>query len=395
VDELPSKVVRNFKYRLYPTLLQECRLSDTLNASRWLYNYYLNQNIQSKEDMQFALTELKEHEPWLRNYHSKMLQMVVHKIDTSRKALQALRKNGHKIGKLHFLKRDDYNSFTYNQSGFKIKGDELWLSKIGSIYIKLHRRPVNIKQITVKRSYGKKWYAVISCEFAKPMFKLVNLQKSAGIDVGITKFAHDSDNHTVDNPLFFKETLKPLWRASRRLSRKQKGSKNREKAKTRLQVLHERIRNKRNDFLHKTSHYYSSRYNLIFLERLQTLNMVKNRHLARSILDSGWATFKNMLQYKAKMVVEVSPHHTSVDCSRCGNKVPKTLAVRTHRCDRCGLVIDRDYNASLNIFQRGLKQQLLPVERREVTPVEILGKSMKQELRLPDKSGSSSLCVLW
>ncbi|MGH9992400.1 MAG: RNA-guided endonuclease InsQ/TnpB family protein [Nitrososphaera sp.] len=376
---MPSNL-RNYKYRLYPTALQEGRLSETLNASRWLYNYFLNQNIESKEDMQFALTELKEQEGWLRNYHSKMLQMVVHKIDASRKALYALRSNGHKIGKLHFVKRDDYNSFTYNQSGFKVERhdntDLLWLSKIGYVEIRLSRKPFNIKQVTVKRSCCK-WYVVVACEFAKPIFKLVSPEKSVGIDIGITKFAHDSDNNSVDNPLFLKEMLKPLCRASRRLSRRQKGSKNREKARTRLQILHERIRNKRNDFLHKVSTEYSKRYDMIFLERLQMSNMVKNHHLARSILDSGWGTFKNMLQYKAKMVVEVSPHHTSVDCSRCGNKVPKTLAVCTHRCDRCGLVTGRDHNASLNIKRRGL--MMLPKEFREVTAVEIQHGSVKQQ----------------
>jgi len=158
-----------------------------------------------------------------------------------------------------------------------------------------------------------------------------------------------------------------------------KGSNNWNKAKTRLQILHERIRNKRNDFLHKLSTQYSKRYDIIFLERLHTLNMVKNHHFAKHILDSGWGTFKQMLQYKAKLVFEVPSRYTSVDCSRCGNKVPKTLAIRTHRCNKCGLVIDRDYNASLNIKQKGLRL-LLPVERRGVTHVEILGESLKQEI---------------
>jgi putative transposase len=105
--------------------------------------------------------------------------------------------------------------------------------------------------------------------------------------------------------------------------------------------------------------------------------MVKNHHIARHIIDSGWRTFKTMLGYKSKTVDEVEPFHTSVDCSRCGNKVPKSLAVRIHRCNKCGLEIDRDYNASLNIKQRALL--LLPQGLREVTPVEIARQSMKQE----------------
>jgi len=112
-------------------------------------------------------------------------------------------------------------------------------------------------------------------------------------------------------------------------------------------------------------------------------NLTRNHRLARKILDSSWSTFKNMLQYKANHVVEVEPSYTSVDCSRCGYPVPKSLVVRTHVCTKCGAVLDRDYNASLNILQRGLESLmllLLPVERREVTLAEIAEqRSRKQE----------------
>lgn len=303
MDELPfhsnrqkKPLLRNYRLHLYPTHKQATRLQNPLNASRWLYNYFLNHNdlVNSREAMQYALTELKEQETSLRNYHSKMLQMVTHKIESSMNALRVLQKNGHKIGKLHFIKHEDYNSFTYNQSGFKVERhgntDLLWLSKIGYVQIRLHRtiENNNIKQITICKHAKNKWYAVICCEVQKPIFRFVNvIKKSVGIDVGITKFAHDSNNHIIDNPQHLTKMLKPLRRASRKLSRKQKGSKNRQKAKTRLQILHERIRNKRNDFLHKVSYYYSQRYDAIFLEKLQTLNMIKNRHLARQIFDSG------------------------------------------------------------------------------------------------------------
>jgi putative transposase len=329
--------------------------------------------------MNYALTELKEQTPFLRNYHSKMLQMVAKKIATANKALKALCKNGHKIGKLKYLQSDEYNSFTYNQSGFDITSDnQLWLSKIGKIRIKLHRKVQNIKQVTVKREGKHRWYAIICCELTEPIFKFIDISKSVGIDVGITKFVHDSDNHEVDNPLFLKKMLNPLRRASRHLSRRQKGSANYEKAKSRLQILHERIRNQRMDFLHKQSTIYSKRYDLIFLEKLRVLNMTKNHRLARAILDSGWVTFGSMLKYKAKKVMEVYSPNTSVDCSYCGNKVQKSLAVRIHRCNKCSIVLDRDYNAAINILQRGLQALKLPMERREVTPVEF-ERTRKQE----------------
>lgn len=282
MDELS---VRNYKFRLYPTVVQEQQLVETLDGCRWVYNYFLGRKM-STEDMQFALTELKEQEPFPRNYHSKMLQMVVHKIDAANKALRALRRNGHKIGGLHYLTHEECNSFTYNQSGFKIEGDELWLSKIGNIKIKLYREPSNIKQVTVCRQSGK-WYAVVACQLTKPIFRFTNPNWSVGIDVGIAGFAHDSENHAIDNPLFLDRMLKPLVRANRVLAGRQKDFQNWKKAKTRLQGLHERIRNKRKDFLHKLSTDYARRFDVIFLERPHTLNMVRNHRLARQILDSG------------------------------------------------------------------------------------------------------------
>jgi putative transposase len=173
--------------------------------------------------------------------------------------------------------------------------------------------------------------------------------------------------------------LKPVKRAHRRVSRRQIGSSNRRKAGHMLARLYERINNKRRDFLHKTSSYYASRYDLIFLERLRILNMTKNHRLARKILDSSWSTFKAMCQYKANRVVEVEPAYSSVKCSSCGCKVPKSLAVRTHACTKCHTVLDRDYNSALNHLQNGLRILQLPAERRESTPVEIPRESMKQE----------------
>lgn len=247
----------------------------------------------------------------------------------------------------------------------------------------LHRPPVNVKQVTVCRQVGR-WYAIVTCEFAERIFRFVDARKSVEVDVGITKFAHDSDNHEVENSLFLKKMLGPLARVQRKVSRRVKGSNNHKKAKSWVARLHERIANKRRDFLHKLSTEYASKYDLIFWERLRTLNMVQNHNIARHILDSGWRTFKQMLDYKAKMVVEVEPAYTSIDCSGCGNKVPKSLAVRTHCCDRCGLAIDRDYNAALNILQRGISH--LPAECREVTPAEIHA-SLGSRKPLPFRTG--------
>ncbi|MEW5839962.1 MAG: RNA-guided endonuclease TnpB family protein [Thermoproteota archaeon] len=362
----------NYKFRLYPTEEQKLVLEQILDGCRWVYNYFLSIPPMSEYDMNYSLTELKEQHPWLYNYHSKMLQMVCKQVAAARKV---------STGRLlRYRKGDDYNSFTYNQTGFKIEDGVLTLSKVGKIDMVLHRQPVNVKQVTVCRKNGRRWYAVVACEvLRRPFSTIIRYRKPVGIDVGISKFCHDSDNHVEDNPQFLTKMLRPLRRAHRRVSRRQTGSSNREKAKHMLARLYERIHNKRKDFLHKLSTYYSSRYDLIFLERLKVANLTKNHRLARKILDASWSTFKQMLRYKVNRVVEVESAYTSVDCSRCGYSVPKSLAVRTHVCTECGVVLDRDYNAAINILQRGLESLLLPVERWEVTPVEIQCESVKQE----------------
>jgi putative transposase len=358
----------NYKFRLYPNREQELLLEQTLDGCRWVYNYFLSIPPMSEYDMNYTLTELKERHPWLYNYHSKMLQMVGKQIASARK------KAG---GRLSYRKSDDFNAFTYNQTGFRIENNKLSLSKIGGIRVVLHRKPINIKQVIVSRKNGR-WYAVATCEVLRKQYSTIIYKKPVGIDVGITKFAHDSDDHVIENPQFLTEMLRPLKRANRRLSRRQVGSNNHKKARHMLARLYERINNKRRDFLHKTSAYYCGRYDLIFLERLRIANLTRNHKLARKILDSSWSTFKIMCKYKANRVVEVEPAYSSISCSRCGNPVAKSLAVRTHSCPKCKAVLDRDYNAAINHLQKGL-QLLLPAERREVTPAEIAKQSRKQE----------------
>jgi putative transposase len=303
-----------------------------------------------------------------------MLQMVG-------KQVAAARKTTAKGRRLSYRYHDRFNAFTYNQTGFRVKGNKLSLSKIGSIKIVLHRQPVNVKQVTICRKKDGRWYAVVACEILRKLYSTIVYDKPVGIDVGIAKFAHDSDNHVVENPQFLTRMLKPVKRAHRRLSRRQQGSSNHIKTRHMLARLYERINNKRRDFLHKTSTYYASRYDLIFLERLRVANLTRNHKLARKILDASWSTFKVMLQYKANRVVEVEPAYSSVDCSRCSHPVPKSLAVRTHSCPKCGAVMDRDYNSAMNHLQNGLELLLgLPAERREVTPAEIvIQRSLKQE----------------
>jgi putative transposase len=347
--------------------------------------------------MNYILTELKQSEPWLYNYYSKMLQMVSTQLEGSEKALIELNKKGHKIGTIKFARYNEYRTFTYNQSGYKLEkhGDQdlLYLSKIGYVEIRKHREISEntiIKQIVITKSKSGKWHACVTCNIVEPLFNIPKtlFAKAVGIDVGIKSFAYDSQGYATPNPLNLKKMLKPLARIQRKISRRKKGSNNRLKAILHLQRIHERIVNRRKDFQHKLSSIYADHYDVVFVEDLQLTNMVKNHKLARSIIDSSWGSFLQKLEYKCKLLIKVPARNTTIDCSRCGNKVPKSLAVRIHRCNICNLVLDRDHNASINILKKGSKifnlsakadYYKLPQELRKVTPAEISMRSMKQE----------------
>ncbi|MHB8547269.1 MAG: RNA-guided endonuclease InsQ/TnpB family protein [Nitrosotalea sp.] len=370
--------MRNYKFRLYPTQKQEEVLVNNINVCRWVYNKFIdyskNETV-SQYDLQDYLMELKQQKSWLYNYNAKMLQMICMQMYGSQRGLKALNENGRKTGSLRFVRYGEYRTFTYNQSGYKIEDGKLLLSKIGKIRIKQHRDiQGKIKQVIITKTKSGKWYACVTCELDRTLPPMIDMSKIVGVDVGIKNFAYDSDGHQTPNLLNLKKMLKPLARVQRKMARRKRGSNNYLKVKKWYQIIHERIANRRKDFHHKLSTTYSKKYDVIVVEKLQLSNMVKNHHLARSILDSSWGGFLQKLEYKCKLYVEVEPRGTTIDCSGCGNKVPKSLAIRTHRCNKCDLILDRDYNASINILQK-----VIPQELRKSTPVEISMRPMKQE----------------
>ena len=382
-------LTRNYKFRLYPNDLQQAKLQNNLAVCRWVYNKfveYTQKGFVSRNDCNYYLTELKQSEDWLYQYHSKMLQSISTQIDGAQKAQIELNKKGYKTGKLGFCRYYDYRTFTYNQTGYKFetRGGKtlLYLSKIGYVEIRQHRNiPQNciIKQIIVTKSKSGKWFACLTVDIDELLIDIpkISFSKSVGIDVGIKSFAYDSNSNQTPNPKNLQKMLKPLRRTQRKISRRKKGSNNRLKMILKMQRIHEKISNRRKDFQHKLSAHYARNNDVVFVEKLEKLNMVKNHRLAQSIMDASWGTFLQKLEYKCKMLIEVPSRNTTIDCSRCGNAVPKSLAIRIHRCDKCNLVLDRDHNASINILNKGLNK--LPQELREVTLVENPKGSMKQE----------------
>ena len=245
-------------------------------------------------------------------------------------------------------------SLVYPQKGFELN-DKLKVSPFGRIMIKKHRETKGtIKTLALKREPSGKWFAVFCAEVEKQKPKINNGEK-AGIDLGLKTLITISDGTTINNPRHFKKRQDKLAFEQRRVSRKKKFSNNWRRQQQKVSVVHEKIADSRTDFLHKLSLKLVNTYSLIAMEKLSSKEMAQQDY-GKSINDAGWGTLANFMAYKAEgagcEVVFVNPKNTTQECSKCGAIVPKTLFDRVHNCSSCGLSMDRDLNASINILNR-------------------------------------------
>jgi putative transposase len=306
----------------------------------------------------------KQDKPELKNVYSQVLQEVCSRVDLALAAFFRRVRAGEKPGYPRFRGYGRYDSFTYPQLGFELRGAGLHLPKIGTVKIILHR-PIcgNIKTLNVRRDAVGNWYANFSCEVAPVPLPIS--QKAAGIDVGLESFATLSNGEKVPNPRFFRRDEKELAKAQRKLSQAEKGTPERAKRRRAVQHIHQRIANRRKDFAHQLSRQLVNEYGMLALEKLNGQDMLvqsaasHNHPLAKSIADAAWHQLVQHLTYKAECagreVVLVDPRNTSQRCSQCGVLVEKSLSVRVHQCPVCGLAIDRDENAAINILALGLQ----------------------------------------
>jgi len=374
----------NYKYRLDPTEALTETLLHHVDTCRQLYNhvlYLLNEadDIPARYEVQGRLPDLKSWWDNLANVHSKVLQMVVKRVYDNLSTLKAQKDNGRAVGMLKWKPPREYRSLTYNQSGFKLKNTSgrpvLWLSKIGEIPIHLHRDiPENatIKQVTVKQEPTGEWYATFGIDVDEDTPEKPDTpEKVVGIDVGILKYAHDTDGYAIESPDFSDERTR-LERAQRDLSRKEHGSSNWEKQRRVVAERHADLKQKRRDFLHKLSNYYAREYDLVAVENLDTKGLIELPGNSHNRAGAAWGTFLRMLEYKCERegthFVAVNPRGTTKNCASCGGSTDKPLWVREHSCPACGFEADRDANAAWNILSRGLEE--VGVVHSESTPVE-------------------------
>ncbi|TMT87131.1 transposase [Haloterrigena sp. H1] len=341
----------NYRYRLNPFDDLRKRLAWTVDTCRQVYNHFLHRlnrhDDTSAYSEQKRLPDLKKWWSDLRDVHSKVLQKVVQRLYDNLSTLNARKENGYNVGKLKWKAPGEYQSFTYSQSGFKLKNTsgrtQLWLSKIGDIPLTFHRDLPDdaiIKTVTVKREPTGKWYAILGVEtLDDPPEKPDEVTDAVGIDVGILKYVHDSDDLAVESPDLSDERER-LERAQRNLSRKEHGSNNWEEQRKTVARRHADLKRKRRDFLHKLSAYYAREYNLVAVEDLDAKGLVELPGNSRNRAGASWGTFLRILEYKCKRegtyFVAVDPRGTTKECASCGFEA------------------DRDANASWNILSRGL-----------------------------------------
>ena len=379
---------KSYQYRIYPTKNQEVKLISTLNTCRHLYNDALaERRDQAKFNKLISDWQLF---PWGKpewiNYYDQANALSKSKTEFQKQAyahtLQNVLKRVERsftnffrgAGYPRFQGRNRYDSFTYPDAygiGYKITDDgKLKLSKIGEIKIKQHREiEGKIKTCTIKRDIDS-WYVSFSV-IMDPEPPLEPTGQSVGVDVGLKSLITLSNGEQVKPPKFLRQSEDKLVKAQKELSRKKKGSSNRNKQRTEVAKIHRKIRNQRKDFAHKLSRTLVNTYDTIVFEKLQITNMVKNHHLAKSIQDSGWGQLVEFTKAKAewagKVVQQVDPKRTSMECCKCGSIQNMPLSQRTYNCPECGNVMDRDENAAINIKHRGIGQGLA-----ESTPVEMV-----------------------
>lgn len=359
-------MLASYRYRLYPTKPQKRHLETTLETCRRWYNICLEERKTAWETEKRSVSHweqsrhIKDHRRdnrYAALLHSHILQVTTADLDKAFQAFFRRIKAGERPGYPRFKGRDRFDSFGLKEygNGFRLDGRRLRLTGIARIAVRWHR-PVGgtIKTLRIRRQAGK-WYACFSCEVEPEMWPKTG--REVGMDVGIASLLTTSDGEHIENPKWYRSEQSRLRVLQRRVSRREMGGANRRKAVGAVVQQHERIVNRRTDFLKKLVHRLVSSYDRIAVERLQIANMVQNPHLAKSILDAGWGYFRAHLSFKAecagKIVVEVAPAYTSKTCSQCGRIFETlTLAQRWVECS-CGLSLDRDENAARNVLSAG------------------------------------------
>lgn len=380
-------MLRAYKYRIYPTDEQKVLFANTFGCCRFVYNWALNMKITAYKERKETLgnvylinlmkKELKAEHEWLTEVNSQSLQSALRNLDT---AYTNFFRNTKAVGFPRYRSRKDRQSFLCPQHcRVDFSKSTITIPKAKDIPAVLHRKFRGIvKTVTISMTSSGRYFAsvLVDTDIQEKPKSAVKNNTTIGIDLGIKTLAVCSDGRTFDNPKNLRRSLNRLVLLQKRLSRRQKGSSNRNKARIKVARLQERISNQRKDTLHKITYTltHDSQVRTICMEDLNVKGMIRNHHLAQSVADASFGMFLTMLEYKCKWygvnfvkIDRFAP--SSKTCGKCGY-VYKGLKLsdRSWICPNCGMLHDRDYNAACNIKEFGLKA--LPTERGKVKPVD-------------------------
>jgi len=360
-------VNKAYKFRIYPNQEQQILFAKTFGCVRFIYNRMLSDKIkyyeETKQKLNNTPAQYKKEFEWLKEVDSLALA-------NAQMNLQTAYNNFFRSPKVGFpkfkSKKSNRKSYTTNcvNGNISIENGHIKLPKIGLVKLKQHRMipsSYRLKSVTVSQTPSGKYYASILFEYENQV-QDKELYHFLGLDFSMHELYKDSDGNEPAYPRYYRQAEKRLKREQRKLSHMQKGSKNRDKQRRKVAILHEKVANQRKDFLHKQSKKIANSYDCVCIEDLDMKAMSQALHFGKSVSDNGWGMFVTFLQYKleemGKKLVKVDKFFASSQtCHVCGYKNIKTknLSVRVWDCPECGTHHDRDVNAAINIKNEGMR----------------------------------------